>query len=841
MSGADAELAKPKAMGDDEQKKAVDRWAVKAMTANGKPWSEKNAIERTNTVFMMSSKIFLVVLLLYMFIISLGLMGAAFKVVGGKTSGRVFRQSELFENPVAGISIGILATVLVQSSSTSTSIIITMAAADLLSLGSAIPMIMGANIGTAVTASIVSLAQVGNRDEYRRAFGGAIVHYCFNILTVVILLPVEVFTGLIERLSTSIVDAFGITDASDKGNKQDFLKIITKPISSRILQVDKKLVTKIAEELDPAKLAKLEKQSIITQGQSKDNHVFMDTPMSDEAAGVLLIIVSLLFLSVCLMLLVKTLQSVFRGRAAIWIGKMLNLELKSIPFLADYILMCFGAGLTILMQSSSVTTSTLTPLVGIGLIRVDKMFPFTIGANIGTTVTGVLAALASSNIKVGMQVAMSHLLFNVIGTCMWFMIPATRQVPLAMAKFFGSLAAEVQVFPVLLIVFAWVLAPVGLLLLAVVGVAACAVVGGLVGIVVLAVIILIWMRAYVPHRLPARLSKNFKWMPPVLRVEEEKSVGGTSGPVTAEQSEGPVDADMGSAKGWWQGPLAWGTGWFILMMLVVAVPNCQWGNLKYPKFDGRAHVGIGAWKVCSSMYESSQDWAPPRQQCTRAELEACGSVTRCNEGDLSDQAGANVKYEKSWLGCRTNCSLDAWKSYCLDMNCGGSLHTTQCANVTEAVHQAFEVVYQASSEKAWLAGDRCRDVSALCGNGDKLGQAGNLGWSGCAFAMLGQVLLIGFCTMRGKHNMFKALVGSLVSNGLAWILLLASWAVFTSAVAEETTCTIIDASDAGAVLASGKFGDIIKGEGSYSYALVLGAWCLMTLVVGVLVQRVPSR
>merc|ERR1719265_434557 len=102
------------------------------MKSSGKPWSEKNGAERLNTVLMMSAKVTLVVLLLYMFIISLSLMGGAFKVVGGKTSGRAFRQSEIFDNPVAGLSLGILVTVLVQSSSTSTSIIITMTAADLL-------------------------------------------------------------------------------------------------------------------------------------------------------------------------------------------------------------------------------------------------------------------------------------------------------------------------------------------------------------------------------------------------------------------------------------------------------------------------------------------------------------------------------------------------------------------------------------------------------------------------------------------------------------------------------------------------------------------------------------
>merc|ERR1712110_961360 len=105
---------------------------------------------------------------------------------GGKSAGRTFRNSDLFDNPLAGLVIGILVTVLVQSSSTSTSIIVTMTAGNLIEVKNAIPMIMGANIGTSVTNTIVSLGAIGTKDEYRRAFAGATVHDCFNLLTVLL-------------------------------------------------------------------------------------------------------------------------------------------------------------------------------------------------------------------------------------------------------------------------------------------------------------------------------------------------------------------------------------------------------------------------------------------------------------------------------------------------------------------------------------------------------------------------------------------------------------------------------------------------------------------------------
>merc|ERR1719230_1035949 len=146
-------------------------------------------------------------------------------------------------------------------------------------------------------------------------------------------------------------------------------------------------------------------------------------------------------------MLVKLLQSIFRGRIAIWFRQVLNLEFQSVPFLANYVLIIFGTAITIMFQSSSVTTSTLTPLVGIGLVRIDKMFAFTIGANVGTTVTGIMSALVSDKRKTGLIVAFSHTLFNLIGFLIWYPIPLVRQCPIQGSKILGNIAAEFKWFP----------------------------------------------------------------------------------------------------------------------------------------------------------------------------------------------------------------------------------------------------------------------------------------------------------------------------------------------------------------------------------------------------------
>ena len=94
---------------------------------------------------------------------------------------------------------------------------------------------MGANIGTSVTNTIVSMGQVKDRDEFRRAFGGATVHDMFNWLTVIVLLPVEVASGYLYRLSGVIIRSLNISPNEDVDI--ELLKVITKPFTTLIVQV----------------------------------------------------------------------------------------------------------------------------------------------------------------------------------------------------------------------------------------------------------------------------------------------------------------------------------------------------------------------------------------------------------------------------------------------------------------------------------------------------------------------------------------------------------------------------------------------------------------------------
>jgi len=290
---------------------------------------------------------------------------------------------------------------------------------------------------------------------------------------------------------------------------------------------------------------------------------------------------------------------------------------------------------------------------------------------------------------------------------------------------------------------------------------------------------------------------------------------------------------------WWQAPIAWGSGWFILMMLVCAVPNCQWGNLKYPKFDGRDHVGLGAWEACSAMFEEKHAWAQALPACSQSDLQGCASITDCSKAGFSDIMGSNTEYEGSWKSCRTKCSLSEWSAHCLSMGCAGSLHSEQCNNVTKAVKPgAYEVTYKSSTEPAFAAGSRCRALGDICDNSGSLATSGAFGWCGFTFALIGQLLLIAYGSMGKSPNRLRVLMGSLASFSIGWICLLISWASFASSVSGKASCTVMDVSTNGLVTASGNFGDIINASGSYSYLFVILSWLLTTLVLGVLVQKI---
>jgi len=417
---------------------------------------------------------------LYFFLVGLGLMGDSFKVLAGKSAGNLFQAAD---HPIAGLMVGILATVLVQSSSTSTSIVVGLVGSGVMPVRQAIFVIMGANIGTSVTNTIVSLGHASDPDEYERAFAGATVHDMFNFLNVLVMLPLEWIVGAVTGsggplywLSYSLTA--GLKEMAG-GKFTSPVSVIIKPLHNAILKPDKDKIkalamgmptntTCLSENGKGVVVAKVDyyicgnqtiyEKSIKTWNDKIINGVLTKggafKGMSDDLAGGLGLAISLFVLCLALFLLVVTLKRLFLGRAKSCIGKAVNMN--------GYLAILVGAGMTIAVQSSSIITSALTPLVGIGTLPLDKMLPLTLGANIGTTCTALLASMVIST-EAAIQIALCHLFFNIAGILVWYPIPAMRNMPLRAAKWMGHMTVALPWWPIAYIAFAFFFVPLLLL------------------------------------------------------------------------------------------------------------------------------------------------------------------------------------------------------------------------------------------------------------------------------------------------------------------------------------------------------------------------------------------
>lgn len=351
-----------------------------------------NSAETINTIKSITQWV-VIATLVYLLISSVGMIGAGFK---GATKGQA---SELFQfatNPFMGLIIGILATAMIQSSSTVTSIIVGLVAGGL-PVEMAVPMIMGANIGTTITNTIVSLGHVRKKKEFRRAFASATVHDFFNVMAVAIFLPIEILFHPLEKIGGYFAGILvGGENVSVKG--LNFIKPATKPV------ID----------------------------------FFADTSavISENAQYIILIIFGIAIIFLAITVIGKLLKKLMVGRAK----AIMHNAIGKGPIAG----ICSGAVITVLVQSSSTTTSLMVPLAGTGVFRLKQIYPFTLGANIGTTITALLAATAISGEAAvfALQIALVHLFYNTSAVLLIYGIKNLRKIPIRGALWIARVATE---------------------------------------------------------------------------------------------------------------------------------------------------------------------------------------------------------------------------------------------------------------------------------------------------------------------------------------------------------------------------------------------------------------
>ena len=331
--------------------------------------------ELTNTAL----KILGVIAALYLFLVGINGMSSAIKHMGAEVADSIFKTTS---NPIIALFIGIFSTVLFQSSSTTTSLIVGMVSSGALSLAGAIPMVMGANIGTTVTNTIVSLGHINRGNEFRRAFAASTVHDFFNVLSVIILFPLELAFHGIQRTSEWFATL----------------------LFGKIHNID------VLQSKSPIKIA-VKSGARYVEGFTFNNDIFY-------------LVVSVLITFLMLYALVKLLRSLVLEKIEAFFDQYIfKTILRAIGF---------GVLITIMVQSSSITTSLVVPLAGAGVLTLRQIFPFTLGANIGTTITALMASLTGT--VSALIAAISHLLFNIVGILIIYGLPFLREIPIYCAE-----------------------------------------------------------------------------------------------------------------------------------------------------------------------------------------------------------------------------------------------------------------------------------------------------------------------------------------------------------------------------------------------------------------------
>jgi solute carrier family 34 (sodium-dependent phosphate cotransporter) len=348
-------------------------------------------------------KLLAVAALVYTFVLAITLLGGVFNLVGNDTAESMVSATS---NPIVGLVIGLLATAIIQSSSTTTSLIVGLVGGGFLTFESAIPMVMGANIGTTITNLIVSMAHISRSDEFKRAFAGSVVHDFFNLCAVAVLLPLQVYfniIGIAAHYMSGLFEGFGGLEFSSP------LAALTKPVSAALI------------------------------------HLTGDSAWLSAILAIFLLFVAL-----------KYIVTVLKSMVLSKVERFFQRYIFRTPALG----LILGIILTSIVQSSSITTSLVVPLLGAGVVTLAQVFPYMMGANIGTTVTAFLASFVTGSPE-AVSVAFAHLAFNVYGIAIFWPL---KRIPIFLAEKLAASTQKSKLIPILYIVIVFFAIP-GLVLL----------------------------------------------------------------------------------------------------------------------------------------------------------------------------------------------------------------------------------------------------------------------------------------------------------------------------------------------------------------------------------------
>jgi len=351
----------------------------------------------------------------YLFFLSITMLGSGMKAAfKGPVDAFLKEHGDSFTELVSFV-VGVLGTSLVQSSSTVTSMAVVLAQEEILPLLIAIGIVHGANLGTSVTSSLVAFASeikplTGNpvRDlkallfeprlpGFHRAVSTAVVHGLFNaILVTGILLALEIPFGIVHRLAEASANT--VAQLAQSGG----------------------VLLEVLDWVSPKTYTKP------VVGWVKD---------AGHAVGLTDLLVSTVLVVGSFVLLFLSLRGFSRTVKA-WLMEGSDADeadREGLRVMGERLLgrnpfdtFVRGLILTIMVQSSSATTSMVVPLAALGLFSLRKVFPFVMGANIGTTTTALIAAAQSfgePGFAEGMTIALCHFYLNTLAVVIAVIVP----------------------------------------------------------------------------------------------------------------------------------------------------------------------------------------------------------------------------------------------------------------------------------------------------------------------------------------------------------------------------------------------------------------------------------
>ncbi|GMT36385.1 hypothetical protein PFISCL1PPCAC_27682, partial [Pristionchus fissidentatus] len=395
--------------------------------------------EKSVFIGILTTKLLAVLAVIFIYLCTLSSLATAFTLLSSRGLGKYIRDSTLIRDPASALIIGMLITVVLQSSTTFTNVLVSMVAAN-------------------------KFERFCLRESFKRAFSAAILGDVLNICCILVVLPVELITAVIENISWKIVDPL----ISEQGLSFKTIEILTDPINRFVLEVDEPglrnaTITDAPLPEDHSFIMKCSFPNGSRIYNCPYTHPFIHTTWSDDTVAKIVIVFSIALLIFCLFAIVALINHIMKGRVKEAVQHLIEKECPGRwKWATGYIIMAVGLGFTLLLQSNSVFSSSLTPLAGAGVISLKKLYALTMGSNMGTTFSGVLAAMAAdpTRFEKALHMAVCQVIYNIIGTFLFYPVRTLRNIPLHLAEQIGECTAHYRWFILLYLTVLFIIVPV---------------------------------------------------------------------------------------------------------------------------------------------------------------------------------------------------------------------------------------------------------------------------------------------------------------------------------------------------------------------------------------------